>query len=92
MKTRIFGSLLLINQYVIVARPQKSLARHSLKGDGGCLITRQVALQGAMRILLVLLSMIRSYPAIATGYAWTFVSPVVRGPVRELSQGRSHRV
>ena len=37
-----------------------------------CLITRQVALQGAMRILLVLLPMVRSYPAIATGYAWTF--------------------
>jgi hypothetical protein len=43
-----------------------------------CLITRQVALQGAMRILLVLLSMIRSYPAIATGYAGTLVPRVVR--------------
>ena len=54
-----------------------------------CLITRQVTLQGAMRILLVLLSMIRSYPAIATEYAWTFVHPVVH--FRDLSQGSSHR-
>ncbi|MBK5102160.1 MAG: hypothetical protein JJE15_14390 [Desulfobacteraceae bacterium] len=46
-----------------------------------CPITRQVTLKGAMRILLVLLSMIRSYPAIATGYAWTFVSPVVRSGI-----------
>jgi hypothetical protein len=54
-----------------------------------CLITWQVALQGAMRILLVLLSMIRSYPAIATEYAWTFLHPVVR--FRDLSQSRSYR-
>ena len=46
-----------------------------------CLITRQVALQGAMRILLVLLPMIRSYPAIATEYAWTFISPVARSGI-----------
>ena len=37
-----------------------------------CLITRQIALQGAMRILLALLSMVRSYSAIATEYAGTF--------------------
>jgi hypothetical protein len=55
-----------------------------------CLITRQVALQGAMRILLALLPMIRSHPAIATGYAGTFVSPVVH--FRDLSQCRSHRM
>jgi hypothetical protein len=55
-----------------------------------CLITRQVTLQGAMRVLLVLLSMVRSYPAIATDYAGTFVSPVVR--FRDLSQGRSRRM
>ena len=42
-----------------------------------CLIILQVALQGAMRILLVLLSMIRSYPAIATGYAGTLVPRMV---------------
>ena len=41
-----------------------------------CLIILQVALQGAMRILLVLLPMIRSYPAIATGYAGTLVPRV----------------
>jgi hypothetical protein len=46
-----------------------------------CLITRQVALQGAMRIPIVLLSMIRSYPAIATGHAGTFVSPVIRSGI-----------
>lgn len=49
-----------------------------------CLITRQVALQGAMKILLVLLPMVRSYPAIATGYAGTFVHSVVRS-------GSSHK-
>ena len=36
-------------------------------------VTRQVALQGAMRILLVLLSIVCSYPATATGYAGTLV-------------------
>ena len=46
-----------------------------------CLITLQVALRGAVRILLVLLSMIRSYPAIATGYAWTLVPRVVRSGI-----------
>jgi hypothetical protein len=46
-----------------------------------CLITRQVALQGAMRILLVLLSMIRSHLAIATECAGTFISPVVRSGI-----------
>ena len=34
-----------------------------------------------MRILLVLLSMIRSYPAIATGYAGTLVPRVVRSGI-----------
>jgi hypothetical protein len=43
-----------------------------------CLITQQVALQGAMRVLLVLLSMICSYPAIATGYAGTLIPRVVQ--------------
>ena len=45
-----------------------------------CLITRQIALQGAMRILFVLLPMIRSYPATATGHAGTVGSPVVLIP------------
>lgn len=44
----------------------------------------QVTLQGAMGILLVLLSMIRSHPAIETGHAGTFVSPVVHS--RDLSK------
>ena len=43
-----------------------------------CLITRQVTLKGAIRILLVLLSMIRSHLAIATECAGTFISPVAR--------------
>ena len=55
-----------------------------------CLITRQVALKGAMRILLVLLPMVRSYPAAATEYAGTFVSPVVRVPGSFTRQISSH--
>ena len=55
-----------------------------------CPITRQVALKGAMRILLVLLSMVRSYPATATEYAGTFVSPVVRIPGSFTRQISSH--
>jgi hypothetical protein len=50
-------------------------------GTDFCLITRQVTLQDAMRTLLVLLSMISSHPAIATGHAGTFVSPVVRSGI-----------
>jgi hypothetical protein len=46
-----------------------------------CPITPWITPWRAMRILLVLLSMIRSYPAIATEYAWTFVSPVVRSGI-----------
>ena len=38
-----------------------------------CPITRQVALQGAMRVLLVLLPIVCSYPATTTGYAGTLV-------------------
>ena len=38
-----------------------------------CLITQQVALQGAKRFLYTLLLIIRSYPAIATEYAWALV-------------------
>jgi len=49
-----------------------------LGGTDFCLITRQVALKGAIRILLVLLSMIRSHLAIATECAGTFISPVAR--------------
>ena len=71
-------SLLCVRPFAVSRALPRAFGYPAFGGTDFCLITRQVALKGAIRILLVLLPMIRSYPAIATGYAGTLVPRVVR--------------